>query len=65
MELLWFLVIAVIVIVVIGLIWQAFGVGNLLANASPMQRTLIALVGLLIIIVILFYFFSGYLPLPR
>lgn len=64
MDLIWFLILLVIVVIVVSIIWQAFGVSSLFANMTPTQRLLFALLGLLIVIVVLWWFFGSYIPLP-
>jgi hypothetical protein len=62
MDLIWFLVAVVLIAIVIGVVWQVFGVSNLFAGMNQTQRLLIALLGLLIIILIIWYFFfAGHL----
>jgi hypothetical protein len=62
MNLIWFLVVVVVVVILISVVWQAFGVSTLFASMTPTQRLLWALLGLLIIIAIVWYFFfAGHL----
>jgi hypothetical protein len=63
-SLIWFLVVVVLVAILVSIIWQLFGVGALFATLSPTQRTLFALLGLLIIIVVILYFFRNVITLP-
>ena len=59
MSLVWFLVIIVLIAILVSIVWQIFGVGALFATMSPTQRLLFALLGLLIIIFIVLYFFTN------
>ena len=62
MDILWFLIILVLVAIVVSIIWQAFGVSALFAGMTRTQRLLVALLGLLFVIVVLWWFFSRYMP---
>lgn len=63
MGILTFLVVAIVVLIVVSLLAQIFGVGNLFANLTPTQRTLVALLGLVFIVIVLYLFFTRYMPL--
>lgn len=62
MEILWFLIALVLIAIFVSVIWNVFGVGTLFAGMTPTQRLLWALLGLLIIIAVLVWFFRGYMP---
>lgn len=63
MNLVWFLVALIIVLFVVSFLWSAFGVGELVATMSRTQRLLLALLGLVLIIGLLLWFFNRYMPL--
>ncbi len=50
------LIVLVVVVIIVSVLWQAFGVGALLASRSPTTRLLVALLGLLIILAVLWWF---------
>lgn len=62
MSLIWFLVIVVLVAILVSIIWQVFGVGALFANMTANQRLLVALLGLLLIILAVWWVFTHYVP---
>ena len=62
MTLLWFLVALILVLIVVSIIWQLFNVGELFARLTPTQRLLVALLGLVLIIAVLLWFFTRYMP---
>lgn len=63
MEILWFLIALVLIAIFVSVIWNVFGVGTLFAGMTPTQRLLWALLGLLIILVVLWWFFGRYVPM--
>jgi hypothetical protein len=62
MNLLVFLIALVLVAILVSILWQLFGVGALFARMTQTQRLLVALLGLLIIIGVLWWFFTRYMP---
>lgn len=62
MDLIWFLVALVLIAIFVSVIWQIFNVGELFAGMSRTQRLLVALLGLLIIIAVLWWFLTHYMP---
>lgn len=55
-----FLIAFVVLLIVVSIIWQVFNVGALFATLTPTQRLLWALLGLLIIIVVFWWFLTRY-----
>lgn len=63
MDILWFLVILVLVAILVSILWQLFGVGRLFANMTNTQRLLVALLGLIVIVIVVWWFLSRYMPM--
>lgn len=62
MNILYLLIALVLLAILVSILWQIFGVGTLFANMTPMQRLLVALLGLLIIVVVVWLFLTHYMP---
>lgn len=63
MDLIWFLIALVLIAIFVSVIWRLFNVGELFANMTRNQQLLVALLGLLIIIGVLWWFFGRYMPM--
>lgn len=61
-SLLWFLIGLVLLAILVSVIWQVFGVGELYGRLTPNQRLLVALLGLLFIIIAIWWFLTNYMP---
>lgn len=65
MELIYFVIGLIVVVVVIGLLWQAGTLSVGLANLNPTFRTLLYILLLVLLAVVIWYFFGGFVRLPR
>lgn len=55
-----FLIAFVVLLIVVSIIWQVFNVGALFATMNRTQRLLWALLGLLVIVAVFWWFFTRY-----
>lgn len=65
MELIYLLIGLVVLIVIIGLFWDAIQRALTLLPNNPTLRTVLAILAILVLIMIIWYFFGGFVRLPR